>query len=54
MRSPCRISVFEMKSGMVISSYESNGEEISAGSTGLSVGDHLYIGQVFRDYLLKV
>ncbi len=34
--------------------YHSNGEEISAGSTALVLGDYLYISQVFDAFILKV
>lgn len=34
--------------------YQNNGEEISAASTGLIYKNHLYISQVFENFILKI
>ncbi|TGN17076.1 arylesterase [Leptospira idonii] len=51
--SPTQVFRIDGKTNDVYEIYADNGEEISAGSTGLPFNGRLYISQVFEDFLLS-
>lgn len=52
--SPSRTFAINKNTGAARKIFDDNGSSISGSSTGLVIGDDLYLGQVFGDFLLKV
>jgi hypothetical protein len=52
--SPVKVFLSDPRTGRVETIYQSDGSEISGGSTAVIHGNHLYICQVFDPFILKV
>ena len=52
--SPSGVTTYNMKTGESKMIYGPSAKDISASSTGIIYDDHLYIGQVFENFIVKV
>ena len=50
--APSQIYRIDSKTNEVTNHYSNDGSELSAASTGLIIGDRIYVSQVFEDFLL--
>lgn len=53
-RSPVDVFMANPDGGEIKILYSTDGSDISAGSTAIIYGDHLYISQIFEPFILKV
>jgi len=54
VKSPTAVTEYDISTGFGKEIYQSDGEDISAGSIALRIGHYLYIGQAFNSYILRV
>ena len=52
--SPSSVYAINLDTGAHRQIFKDNGKEISGSSTGIRIGNDLYISQIFKDYILKV